>query len=95
MHRHCHSEASLRLGCVTLVCFLAALQTSEEFLLFLGRKALNLRLARTARPGASRADVIGYPSTWATRGVRPSLLSLLRSPPRPHPSPFPLALAQA
>ena len=95
MHRHCHSEASLRLGCVALVCCLAALRTLEEFLLFLGRKALNLRMAKSARPGASRADVIGSPSTWATRGVCPSLLSLLRPPPRPHPSLFPLARAQA
>ena len=80
MHRHCHSEASLRLGCVTLVCFLAALATSEEFLLFLGRKALNLMMARTARPGSSRADVIGCRSTWATGSVCPSLRSLTRSP---------------
>ena len=95
MYRQCHSEASLQLRCVTLVCIVAALATSEELLLSLGRKALNLMMARTARPGASRADVIGCPSTWATRSVRPSLRSLLRSPPRPHPSPFPLALAQA
>ena len=52
-------------------------------------------MAKSARPGASRADVIGSPSTWATRGVCPSLLSLLRPPPRPHPSLFPLARAQA
>ena len=95
MHRHCHSEASLRLGRVALVCCLAALQASEEFLLFLGRKALNLRMAKSARPGASRADVIGSPSTWATRGVWPTLLSLPRLPPRPHPGLFPFADSQA
>jgi len=58
-------------------------------------KLASLMMARTARPGSFRADVIGCPSTWATGSVCPSLRSLMRSPPRPHPSPFPLALAQA
>ena len=95
MHRHRHSVAFLRLGCVALVCIVAALATSGELPPSLGRKALNLMMARTARSGAPRADGIGYPSPWATRCVRPPSRSRLRSLPRPHPNPFPLALAQA
>ena len=54
-----------------------------------------MRMARSARPGASRAVVIGSPSTRATRGMWPTSLPLLRLLPRPHPGLFPLAGSQA
>ena len=54
-----------------------------------------LTMDNTARSGAPRADGIGYPSPWATRSVRPPLRPRLRLLLRPHPNPFPLAVAQA
>ena len=56
---------------------LAALRTMGGFLLFHGRKALNLRLGRSGRSSASRAVAIPFPSARASGGLPPLL-----SPPR-------------
>ena len=95
MCRHFHTETFLLLGCADLVCCHAAPRTEEGFLLFRGRKALNLCLAQPARLSASRAVAIPFPSARASGGQRPLLPPLLRRLLRPTLSLFLLTRTQA
>ena len=74
MCRHRFTEVFFLLGCADRVCCLAALRTVEGFLLFLGRKALNLRKAGSAWPSAYATAVANHSSA---RAVGSSLLLLL------------------
>ena len=77
MCKHYLVEGFLLLGCADRVCRFAAMRTEEGFLLFLERKALNLRVVRSGRSSASRAVAIPFLSARASGGLPPLL-----SPPR-------------
>ena len=81
MCRHYFAEVFLLLGCADRVCCLAALRTVEGFLLFLGRKAVNLRKAGTAWPSAYATAVANHSSARAVGSTLLPLL-LLERPPR-------------
>ena len=81
MCRQCFVEVFLLLGCADRVCCLAALRTVEGFLLFLGRKALNLRKAKSAWPSAYATAVANHSSARAV-GSTLLLLLLLERPSR-------------
>ena len=87
-------EVFLLLGCADRVCRFAALRTEEGFLLFLGRKALNLPMVGSGRSSASRADAVRS-SAWASRGLQPLLSPHRRLPSRPQLNLFLLTRTQA
>ena len=81
--RHCLTEIFLLLGCADPVCCHAAPRTVEGFLLFLGRKALNLCKAKTVGPSACATAVANHAGCSSARAVGctlPLMLLLLERP---------------